>query len=106
MLQFPGLQALIHQLSIAISEVVPCVRHCTGYVMDTVFIPSNCIETQELEFSLFSEIKQRLRNDVYQDAPVVQTHGRHSVCSYSFNFPLPPSFLPPPSLPLFCYILR
>ena len=40
MLQFPGLQALIHQLSIAISEVVPCVRHCTGYVMDTVFIPS------------------------------------------------------------------
>lgn len=94
------MQALIHQLSIAISEVVPCVRHCTGCVMDTVFILSNCIETQELEFSLFSEIKLRLRNDVYQDAPVVQVHGRCSVYSYSFHFPLPPSFppLPPPPL--------
>lgn len=76
----------------------------TGCVMDTVFILSNCIETQELEFSLFSEIKLRLRNDVYQDAPMVQTHGRCSVYSYSFHFPLPPSFPPPPSLPLFCYI--
>ena len=70
----------------------------TGCVMDTVFILSNCIETQELEFSLFSEIKLRLRNDVYQDAPMVQTHGRCSVYSYSFHFPLPPSFPPPPSL--------
>ena len=33
---FLVVQALIHQLSIAISEVLPCVRDCTGCVMDTV----------------------------------------------------------------------
>lgn len=94
MLQFPGCASFdisvinSHFRGGALCQTLYWV--CNGYC----FIPFNCTETQELEFSFFCEIKLRLRNDVYQDAPMVQAHGRRAVYSYSFNFLLPSSLLP------------
>lgn len=99
---FLVVQALIHQLSTAVSEMVPCVRHCTGSVMDTVLIPSNCIKTQELELAFHSELKLRLRNSVRQDAQKFQTHGRRSVTVALLTF----FFLPPPLPPSLSLLLH